>query len=116
MTRLKTLSIRDNRLRELRLPGYLTSLSILSLVNNNLANQLAVPQGRNIDNLRVYGFSKAGIAFYDLETRASKTLAIIPLEGGGLQISWSGVSLQSSADLSGNYKDVEIGENLLRVE
>ena len=136
MTHLKTLSIRDNRLRKLTLPADLTSLSTLNLVDNNLIsltlpegmhqlrrlnlngnpiNQLAVPQGRNIDNLRVHGFSKADIAFYDLETRSSKTLAIIPLEEGGLQISWSGGSLQSSADLSGNWEDVE-GESSLSME
>ncbi len=136
MTHLKTLSIRDNGLRKLTLPADLTSLSTLNLVDNNLIsltlpegmhqlrrlnlngnpiNQLAVPQGRNIDNLRVHGFSKADIAFYDLETRASKTLAIIPLEEGGLQISWSGGSLQSSADLSGNWEDVE-GERSLSIE
>ena len=136
MPHLKTLSIRDNRLRKLTLPADLTSLSTLNLADNNLIsltlpegmpqlrrlylngnpiNQLAVPQGRNINNLRISGFSKADIAFYDLETRASKTLAIIPLEEGGLQISWSGGSLQSSADLSGNWEDVE-GESPLSIE
>ena len=114
LTRLSTLNLVDNNLISLTLPEGMPQLRRLYL-NGNPINQLAVPQGRNIDNLRVYGFSKADIAFYDLETRASKTLAIIPLEEGGLQISWSGGSLQSSADLSGNWEDVE-GESPLPIE
>ena len=127
MTNLKTLSIRNNRLRKLTLPADLASLSTLSLIDNNLTsltlsegmlhlqrlclnenpiNRLAVPQGMNIDNLQISGFPKADIAFYDLETGASGTLAIIQLGDGVLQISWSGSTLQSSADLSGNWEDV----------
>ncbi len=115
MTNLKTLSIRDNRLRKLTLPEGMIHLRRLYL-NGNPINRLAVPQGMNIDNLRISGFSKADIAFYDLETGASKTLAIIQLKDGSLKISWSGGQLQSSADLSGNWKDVESGESPLQVE
>ena len=137
MTNLKTLSIRDNPLKKLRLPADLTSLNTLSLMNNNLAslilpggmphlrrlylngnpiNRLAVPQGMNIDNLRISGFSKSDIAFYNLETSANATLAILRLGDSGLTISWSGGRLQSSADLLGNWEDVEIGESPLHVE
>ena len=137
MPYLKTLSIRDNRLRKLTLPADLTSLSTLNLADNNLIsltlpegmpqlrrlylngnpiNRLAVPHGMNIDNLRISGFSKADIAFYDLETGASRTLAIIQLKDGSLKISWSGGQLQSSAELPGNWKDVESGESPLQVE
>lgn len=132
MTNLKKLSIRDNPLKKLRLLADLTSLNTLSLMNNNLAslilpggmphlrrlylngnpiNRLAVPQGMNIDNLRISGFSKSNIAFYDLETSANATLAILRLGDSGLTISWSGGRLQSSADLLGNWEDVEIGES-----
>ena len=105
---------RSGMLQSLTLPEGMHQLRRLYL-NGNPINQVAAPQGMNIDNLRVYGFSKADIAFYDLETRASKTLSIIPLEEGGLQISWGGGSLQSSADLSGNWEDVE-GESPLPIE
>ena len=115
MTNLKTLSIRDNRLRKLTLPEGMIHLRRLYL-NGNPINRLAVPQGMNIDNLRISGFSKADIAFYDLETGTSGTLAIIQLEDGNLKISWSGGQLQSSADLSGNWEDVESGESPLQVE
>ena len=100
ITNLKTLSIRYNRLRKLTLPADLTRLVTLNLVDNHLTsltlpegmpqlrrlylngnpvNRLAMPQGRNIDNLRISGFSKADVAFYNLETIASETLAIVPL-------------------------------------
>lgn len=115
MTNLKTLSIRDNCLRKLILLEGMIHLWRLYL-NGNPINRLSVPQGMNINNLRISGFSKAAIAFYDLETGASRTLAIIQLEDGSLKISWSGGQLQSSADLSGNWKDVESGESLLQVE
>lgn len=69
----------------------------------------------NIGNLRISGFSKADVAFYDLETIASETLAILRLEDGGLILSWSEGRLQSSADLSGNWEEVE-GESPLHVK
>ena len=114
MTNLKMLSIKDNRLRKLTLPEGMIHLRRLYL-NGNPINRLAVPQGMNIDNLRISGFPKASIAFYDLETGASGTLAIIQLGAGVLQISWSGSTLQSSADLSGNWEDVG-EESPLQVE
>ena len=136
ITNLKTLSIRYNRLRKLTLPADLTSLITLNLADNHLTsltlpegmlqlrrlylrgnpvNRLAVPQGMNIDKLRISGFSKADVVFYNPETIASKTLTILRLEDGGLMLSWNGGRLQSSADLAGNWEEVE-GESPLHVE
>ena len=137
ITNLKTLSIRYNRLRKLTLPADLTRLVTLNLVDNHLAsltlpegmpqlrrlylnenpvNHLAMPQGMNIGKLRISGFSKADVVFYNPETIASETLTILRLEDGGLMLSWSGGRLQSSADLSGNWEDLEERESPLHVE
>lgn len=105
----------NNNLASLILPEGMPHLRRLHL-NGNPISRLAVPQGMNIDNLRISGFSKSDIAFYDLETSANATLAILRLGDSGLTISWSGGRLQSSADLLGNWEDVEIGESPLHVE
>ena len=94
LTDLWELDLSGNRLTSLTLPAGLR-LRVLDLRNNPI-EQLLVPEGRNIDNLELHGFSKEDIERYTPSAW-----------NGWVVILFSGGVLQYTENLSsGEWKDL----------
>ena len=102
LSNLQTLRLEQNQLTRLTLPeGLAVSHQLNVYPAWNPLRQVLVPRGMNLDRLSVSGFSRDNFTIYDPAAR----LQITRLEDG-VEISWSGGTLQSAPAVAGPWNDV----------
>ena len=102
LSNLQTLKLEKNQLTRITLPEGLAVSHHLNVYPAwNPLRQVLVPRGMNLDRLSVSGFSRDNYTIYDPAAR----LQITRLEDG-VDISWSGGTLQSAPDVAGPWNDV----------
>ena len=113
-TKLETLNLGGNALTELILPTGLASLAALNLTGSQV-KQVAVPLDFNLGGLRLSGYSKAAVVFYDPVVPVGR-VAIKRLAEGGVSIRWSGGILQSTEEVDGIWEEVGGVSSPLRIQ
>ncbi len=113
-TKLETLNLGGSALTELILPTGLASLAALNLTGSQV-KQVAVPLDFNLGGLRLSGYSKAAVVFYDPVVPVGR-VAIKRLAEGGVSIRWSGGILQSTEEVDGIWEEVGGVSSPLRIQ